>query len=142
MFRRELRSTVGILDPDLFWCEDRDFCHRVRRAGFRVCRVRPAKVIHLEGQSAASNIGLQVFVTNRSLIGFAQKNATTFDRYAILCLVSVQLLVRAALWSAVARVRPRPEASARRDGLLRVVRALPTLLRRKHWTRASINEPA
>jgi len=142
MFRRELLSTVGMLDPDLFWCEDMDFCVRVRRAGFRVCPVRAARVIHLEGQSAASNIGLKTYVINASLIGFAQKNAPRLDRYAILGSLPAQVLVRAVLWGVIARVRPSKEASARRDALLRVLRALPTLLRRSHWTKAATKEDA
>lgn len=113
--------------------------HWVRRVGFRVCRGRAARVIHLGGRSAASNVGLREYFSYASVVGLAQKNTDIFDRYAFLGLVSAELLRRATQWSAIARFRPSPDASARRDGLLGAVFALPTLLRRKHWTKVSAN---
>jgi GT2 family glycosyltransferase len=131
LFRAELRFTVGLLDPALFWCEDMDYCLRVRQAGYRVQPVRDVRIIHLEGQSAASNLALKMYATNASLIGFAQKHASPIDRWLMVGLVVVQVAARATLWSIRARRGSAPDATARRDGLMRVLRELPALLDRQ-----------
>jgi GT2 family glycosyltransferase len=131
MFRAELRSSVGLLDPALFWCEDMDYCVRVQQAGYRVQPVRAARVVHLEGQSAASNLALKMYVINASLIGFAQKHAGPIDRWLMIGLVVIQVAARATLWSIRVRTGRSRQATDRRDGLVRVLRELPALLDRR-----------
>ena len=53
MVRWEALQDVGFLDPEFFmYCEEIDWCMRIKRAGWDICCVPAAKIVHLEGQSA------------------------------------------------------------------------------------------
>ncbi|MBN1401084.1 MAG: glycosyltransferase family 2 protein [Anaerolineae bacterium] len=52
MIRWETLHQVGVLDEEFFmYCEEIDWCLRIRRAGWRIVCVPRAIIIHLEGQS-------------------------------------------------------------------------------------------
>lgn len=53
MLRREAIQQVGLLDEDFFmYCEEIDWCWRLRREGWRLFCVPAARIVHHEGQSA------------------------------------------------------------------------------------------
>jgi len=54
MVRREVLSQVGLLDErfDPAYGEDTDLCYRIKQAGWRIYRLRGARVIHHRGQTA------------------------------------------------------------------------------------------
>lgn len=53
MTRRDVLQRVGGLDEGYFmYCEEMDWCLRVRQAGWRVVAVPDAQIIHHEGQSS------------------------------------------------------------------------------------------
>jgi len=53
MIRRQTAEQVGLLDPGYFmYCEEIDWCMRVKRAGWDIYCVPKAVVTHLGGQSA------------------------------------------------------------------------------------------
>jgi len=52
ILRQEVLDSVGLLDEDYFiYSEEVDLCYRIRRAGWHVCWVPQAVVVHYEGQS-------------------------------------------------------------------------------------------
>jgi len=52
MVRREVVETVGLLDAGYFmYCEEIDWCLRIKRAGWEIYCVPRAEIVHLEGQS-------------------------------------------------------------------------------------------
>ncbi|MHB1296418.1 MAG: glycosyltransferase family 2 protein [Anaerolineae bacterium] len=52
MVRREVLQQVGLLDPDFFmYCEEIDWCMRIKSAGWQIHCVPRARVTHLGGQS-------------------------------------------------------------------------------------------
>ncbi len=128
MFRRELLDRVGVLDSSLFWTEDVDFSIRVRAAGYGIRLVREASVIHKEGQSIKRNIGQTLYVQNASVFRLVNKHYRWPHRPLILCLRLIEIglrIVKSAFLAAFWRFEYRN----RRDGLLRVCRDLPSLLR-------------
>lgn len=56
MTRREVFEEVGYLDERFFmFCEEIDWCHRVRKASWEIYYVPDAEVIHYSGQSSKQN---------------------------------------------------------------------------------------
>lgn len=56
MVKREMFERLGGFSTDYFlYAEEADLCHRVRRAGRKICHVGSAKVVHFGGESSKSN---------------------------------------------------------------------------------------
>ncbi len=52
LVRREALDQVGLLDEDFFmYCEEIDFCARVKHQGWQICCVPSARIVHYSGQS-------------------------------------------------------------------------------------------
>jgi hypothetical protein len=52
MVRRETIQQVGLLDDDFFmYCEEIDWCKRIREAGWEIYCLPEAKIVHFAGQS-------------------------------------------------------------------------------------------
>lgn len=52
MVRRRALEDVGLLDADVFmYCEDVDWCYRMRKSGWKVMYLPQAQVLHYGGQS-------------------------------------------------------------------------------------------
>ncbi len=52
MIPRKIVEQYGGFDPDFFmYCEDTEFCTRIRRKGYRLVSVPGARIMHLEGES-------------------------------------------------------------------------------------------
>jgi GT2 family glycosyltransferase len=52
MLRSEILAQTGFFDESIFmYTEDVDLCHRVRKAGYRVCYTPEAEIVHLGGKS-------------------------------------------------------------------------------------------
>lgn len=54
MIRRELVENVGLLDKDFFmYGEDIDWCYRAKKAGWQICYLGGAEIVHLGAQSTS-----------------------------------------------------------------------------------------
>jgi hypothetical protein len=127
-FRAELVEKVGLLDEDLFWCEDADFCVRARQAGYEVRVVHDSHVMHLGGQSGKTNPGLMLEKQYTSGIGFLRKHASSLQVRLTAGLLSVEGVARWIKWrlrfllhnSAEAEIRARTLRKVL-AGMIRVV---------------------
>jgi GT2 family glycosyltransferase len=74
--RREVVAEVGPIDEEyFFFLEETDWCHRIRRAGWRVVHVPDAHVIHLYGESTKKKVPLRTRIEYyRSRYTFFRKN--------------------------------------------------------------------
>ncbi len=55
IFSKERLSSIGLFDPDFFmYSEEFEWCHRIRKAGFKLVQFKQAKIIHLEEASSPS----------------------------------------------------------------------------------------
>ena len=68
MVRREAVATVGGLDEHIFmYCEDIDWCYRLKQAGWQICYLPLVEIGHYRGQS--SKLKLKDPETNSRLFG-------------------------------------------------------------------------
>jgi N-acetylglucosaminyl-diphospho-decaprenol L-rhamnosyltransferase len=58
-FRKSLTEEIGMLDEQLFWMEDIDFCFRARQRG-KLAYFLNAKVVHHSGQSQKKNYNISI----------------------------------------------------------------------------------
>ncbi len=75
LVRRTAAEDAGLLDERFFlYTEDVDFCHAVRRLGYRVLFTPSAEVVHLRGRSRASAPQAADAAYRRSQIAFYEKH--------------------------------------------------------------------
>ncbi|GIV99275.1 glycosyltransferase family 2 protein [Roseiflexus sp.] len=107
MIRREVIAKIGALDEGYFmYSEETDWCFRVRKAGWDVCYLPHATIVHLGGQSSQKASARMKAELYRSKIRFYTKHYGRHQAYAL------SLALRAALYgkTLIKRVRGRAEA--------------------------------
>lgn len=77
---KRIIEIVGLLDEKLFWCEDIDYCLRVKKSGYDICRVSNAEVLHLQGRSTVSNLALMLEKQTVSKMLVIQKHGTYMQK--------------------------------------------------------------
>jgi hypothetical protein len=67
MVRRDVCDAVGLLDEHFFmYCEEVDWCQRIKQAGWEIMHVPNARVIHHSGQSTKQSAGRMFVELHRS----------------------------------------------------------------------------
>lgn len=90
MLRREAVNQVGLLDEAFFmYCEDIDYCLRLREAGWKLYYVPGGEIVHLGGRSSGGRMRNFSVHSFRSLFYYYRKH---FSRWT-------QLLVRLMVFS-------------------------------------------
>ncbi len=92
MIRADLFNRIGGFNENIFmYYEDVDLCYRVRREGYRCVNVPSARIMHLEGQSFASNDADGAAIRKRkdamtleSMSQFCRSNHSAFHANAII----------------------------------------------------------
>jgi hypothetical protein len=97
--RRDVVSQVGLIDEDyFFFLEETDWCHRIRRAGWKVFHLPSAQVIHLYGESTKKKVPLRTRIEYyRSRYTFFRKNRSALACAALRAIVLTKVLVGAVL---------------------------------------------
>jgi len=100
LVRREAVAEVGLLDEQFFmYCEEVDWCRRIKKAGWQIYCLPQAEIVHLAGQSTAQ-FREEMFVAlwrSRYRL-FAKHNSPLYRR-------AVRLIVAAGLRHEAARVQ-------------------------------------
>jgi N-acetylglucosaminyl-diphospho-decaprenol L-rhamnosyltransferase len=99
LFRKSMVADVGLLDPELFWCEDYDFCMRIRNRGYTVCVVEDSHIIHYVGQSAKSNYYVAIRASYFTKLRYAHKHFSSVEFWSITCLYLMSSCLRWVKWS-------------------------------------------
>lgn len=73
-FTKSIVERVGMLDEDMFWAEDLDFCARAAEAGIPILYLSSAKVMHYGGESGKRNFRKMIFHQHFSRVAFARKH--------------------------------------------------------------------
>ncbi len=78
LVRREVYQKVGGYDHNFFlYCEETDWCARVRRAGFKIIYTPKAKIWHKEHLSTGGNYNpIIAYYNTRNKILFVRRNAS------------------------------------------------------------------
>jgi GT2 family glycosyltransferase len=107
LVRREAVGEVGLLDERYFmYCEEIDWCRRIKAAGWGVYCLPQAEIVHLGGRST-QQFREEMFVAlwrSRFQL-FARHNRPLYRRI-------IRLVVGAGLWREAARVRRRVRQGA------------------------------
>lgn len=74
LFKKQLTEKIGLLDDNLFWMEDVDFCYRANKAGAAIIYYPYAEVIHHSGQSSKKNQKIAVSNQLLSKLKFFKKH--------------------------------------------------------------------
>ena len=118
MVRWQILCDVGTLDSGYFmYCEEIDWCMRIRQAGWGIFCVPEARVTHLGGQSAAHFRDRMYVALWRSRFRLFAKHYGRLYRY------SVRRIVRLGIWQENRRLSARQargevgsqEAASRRE---------------------------
>lgn len=105
MVRRETAEQVGWLDDQFFiYCEEIDWCVRIRRAGWEIWCVPQAEIVHHEAQSTRQFRDKMFVELWRARARLFRKHYAPWFRFA------ARQVVRAGLWNEARKAR----AEARR----------------------------
>jgi N-acetylglucosaminyl-diphospho-decaprenol L-rhamnosyltransferase len=75
IFKKELTHKIGLLDENLFWMEDIDFCYRNFKTGGRNIYFPDAVIKHHSGQSAKKNYNVSISNQVISKIKYLKKHS-------------------------------------------------------------------
>lgn len=107
MVRREAIRQVGVLDEGFFmYCEEVDWCYRIKQAGWEIYYTPDAEIVHHGGQSTRQRAGPMLIELHRSRDRFFRKH------YGGAYAEAARAIVR--LGMAAASRRARQDAAASR----------------------------
>jgi N-acetylglucosaminyl-diphospho-decaprenol L-rhamnosyltransferase len=99
LVRREVIDQVGLMDDGFFmYCEEIDWCLRIKRAGWQIWHVGDAPIIHHGGQSTSQFRSRMFVELHRSRARFFAKH------YSRAFCVANRWVVRLGLGRAMARL--------------------------------------
>ena len=102
LVRREAVEKVGPLDEEffLFW-EETDWCHRMRKAGWKIYHIPQAEIIHFQGKSAEAEKGKARVEYYRSRYRYFKKHKGSFQSMVLFIGLFIKLSVE-LLFAAIA----------------------------------------
>ena len=105
--RRDLWGRLGGFDESFFmYCEDVDYCRRVRAAGYNVSYTPEADIRHYEGGGAAWVGRMALLRTVRSYLLFMRKHFGCMAQLFVATSLGAVLLVRSLTYQVIARSKP------------------------------------
>lgn len=140
LIRGEALASVGPLDDRFFmYCEEIDWCYRVRQHGWRVCYTPEAQVVHLGGRSSMQAAAPMKAELYRSKLKFFQKHYGLGSAAILASLLTAKFLMKVVYGLAARTLRLEPNAtrgSSVRDGVMLVL-AIGDYVRRQWRLRLS-----
>jgi len=97
LFTKVLINRIGVLDENLFWMEDVDFCYRAKKAGTRVEYFPGAEVVHHIGKSSSSNYRAVIANQLLSKLKYIRKHSNRFIYFLACVLILLQIISRIIL---------------------------------------------
>ena len=92
LFSKELISSVGNLDENLFFMDDFDFCYRVRKNGGSVIYFPDCSIIHYGGKSSGNDLKLFYANDNISKLKFYKKHFSLLKYFLSSILILFHIL--------------------------------------------------
>jgi len=99
MVRRETIDEVGLLDESIFmYAEDIDWCYRIKNAGWKICYLPQAKVIHYQSEIAKINLASMLLNSYGGLYHFFRKHygrqAAVIFRWLVINGMIIRIVIR------------------------------------------------
>ena len=95
MVRKKVFDEIGLLDEGFFiWFEEVDFCKRVKDAGYDVCFIPDAEVIHEKAASFNQVLSLKKqIMMNNSMLRYFRKHHNYLSYLTVKMLYPISLLL-------------------------------------------------
>jgi hypothetical protein len=105
---------IGRLDEGMFmYYEDLDLCFRAGRAGWKVCYLPDARVVHLGGATSRRTFGPMLVASGRSSFYFFRKHYGDGAVRLLRLITLPEMALRSALWGTLVLFSGRRRAEAR-----------------------------
>jgi len=98
MFRKDLMDSIGMLDENLFWIEDVDFCFKAKKKNLRVVYFPETTVVHHLGKSVLKNYNVAYYNKIFNYIKYYKKHYSAFKYVVVWCISFVQVLYKLILF--------------------------------------------
>lgn len=98
MFRKNLIDKIGMLDENLFWIEDVDFCYKAKQKNCRIVYYPEAKVVHHSGKSVIKNYNVAYFNKIFNFIKYYKKHHSAFQYYVVWFISFIQVIYKVLLF--------------------------------------------
>ena len=125
LVRREVIEQVGLMDEEFFiYGEEADWCHRIRRAGWKCVFTPAAKIIHRDGGGKSTEqMSVRMYVQmQKSLLLFQRKNLGRTAWLVSWLIYVISNSLRSVLWIALAFLRIGIGSALRRQQALAALR--------------------
>jgi GT2 family glycosyltransferase len=130
MVRNEVIQQVGGMDEDFFlFSEETEWCYRIKEAGWKICFLPAAKIIHFGQQSVHQNPQRTLPEKYRNYVRFYRKheNPSRLQEAILKGIIVVAGLLRVGLWTWRSRAaNQRDRARRMRYGYWEVIRQSPS----------------
>lgn len=93
-FHRSVPDNIGMLDEEMFWIEDIDFCYRAKKAGIRTLYFPATSLIHHSGQSAKKNYNISISNQVYNKIKFFRKHYSATGTFIVKCISAFYCITR------------------------------------------------
>lgn len=121
LVRREVYESVGGLDTsfDPIYSEEVDWCYRIRNAGWKICALPSAQVIHYGSYTMNRAVPRKYELLLSHKAAFFRKHHGSREATTYKSVLRISTLAKLAWWSAAARLKPSSEAYQERRALHR-----------------------
>lgn len=106
MVRASVFKKIGMLDEELFWTEDMEFCYRAYKNSMRVVYNPDFKLIHHGSSSGKKNLNVMISNQILSKVRYFKKNHSKIEFYLAWLFRFIQILSRLCLLSLLAIIIP------------------------------------
>ncbi len=106
LIRREVFDKIGLLDEDLFWTEDMEFCYRAYRHGMKIMYHPGIKILHYGGSSGKQNLNVMISNQILSKVRYFAKNHSRVEYYLAWFFRLLHVLTRIVLLLPLALIFP------------------------------------
>src|ERR1019366_8435506 len=103
-FRKKLVSKIGMLDENLFWMEDIDFCFRAQQHG-SIIYLNTTQIIHHSGQSRKTNYNIAIANQLISKLKYYKKNSSVISVIAANIACFIFILTRLFAFSILMNIK-------------------------------------
>jgi len=98
LVRREVVEDVGGLDEDYFmFCEDTDWCYRIKKRGWKIYYVPEASIIHYGGQASKLHSNRVIIEHHKSMWLFYNKHYRKDYNFFLTWITALAIIGRAML---------------------------------------------
>jgi GT2 family glycosyltransferase len=102
MFRKDLFEKIGMLDENLFWIEDVDFCYRAKLKNLKTAYYPLSQIFHHSGKSVKANYNFAYYNKIFNFIKYYKKHFSFFQFLIVWIISFVHVFYKIILFGILA----------------------------------------